>query len=75
MEIERNAQQIWQCKIGECDVALLPRGADAPMRKAIADAYFKLTGVEPTFIFSGWNETLTEYERAIVEKSSVEMEK
>lgn len=57
---------IWHCKIGETD-ALLPNGADAPMRRAVARAYRELTGVDPEFIFSGWGQELTESERAVVE--------
>jgi hypothetical protein len=57
--------RIWKCKIGE--VAFTPRGADAPMREAVARAYKELTGEEPVFIFSGWGAELTEGERAVVE--------
>ena len=59
--------KIWKCKIGECDVALLPDGADAPMRAAVRRAYKEITGQEPTFLFSGWGAELTEPERAVVE--------
>ena len=59
--------EIWGCKIGEVDASKLPSGADAPMRQAIAKAYFELTGEHPKFCFSGWGETLTESERAAVE--------
>lgn len=55
----------WTCKIGEAEWSLLPPGADAPMRDAIAAAYLKLTGHEPDFIFSGWGGKLTESERAV----------
>lgn len=58
-------KRIWECKIGES--LTVPRGADWPMRKAIAAAYRSLTGKEPDFIFSGWGATLTEPERAVVE--------
>jgi len=59
--------KIWSCKIGEVNEALLPPGADCPMRDAIAEAYEKLTGQSPQFIFSGWGSELTEGERAVVE--------
>lgn len=45
----------------------LPEGSDFPMRVAITEAYRKLTGREPNFLFSGWGEQLTELERAVVE--------
>lgn len=60
-------QQIWTCKIGECEDGILPRGADLPMREAVARAYRELTGLSPSFIFSGWSAELTEPERAVVE--------
>lgn len=56
---------IWFCKIGEHSP--LQRGADSPMRDAVAAEYKKLTGQEPAFIFSGWSGELTEPERAVVE--------
>lgn len=57
----------WFCKIGETDGRSLPDGADAPMRKAVREAYFALTGEEDVFLFSGWGAELTEEERAVVE--------
>lgn len=59
--------QIWSCKIGECPEASLPIAADSPMRDAVAEAYTRITGHAPTFIFSGWNDDLTEEERAVHE--------
>jgi len=53
---------IWDCKIGEREE--IPDGGDSPMRKAVAQAYRKLTGWEPNFIFSGWGGKLTVDERA-----------
>jgi hypothetical protein len=61
-------KKVWTCKIGESDAAKLPPGADAPMRQAIKDAYFQLTGEWPTFCFSGWGGELTEVERQIVDE-------
>jgi len=57
-------KKIWSCKIGECDFD--QHGMDAPMRQAVRDAYFKLTGQEPIFIFSGWAAKLTPAERKVV---------
>lgn len=64
MNIERKPLQIWQCKIGECPDESLPNAADFPMRDAVADAYERISGHKPAFIFSGWNAELTEGERA-----------
>lgn len=61
-----DSPDIWGCKIGEIDRARLPLGADLPMRRAVRDAYYVLTGEEPRFIFSGWGESLTEGERDAV---------
>jgi hypothetical protein len=58
--------KIWSCKIGEVDADLLPDGADFPMRIAIAEAYRRITGKEPNFIFSGWGAELTNPERCVV---------
>lgn len=57
--------KIWECKIGECDSKQLPNGSDLPMRQAVREAYRKLTGQEPEFIFSGWGAELTESERDV----------
>lgn len=59
---------IWECKIGECEESALLRdgkyyGADLPMREAIREAYLRITGQEPKFIFSGWGAELTQAER------------
>lgn len=59
--------KVWSCKIGECDAALLPDGADAPMRAAVESAYRELTGFDAAFNFSGWGAELDESERAVVE--------
>lgn len=60
------SEQIWTCKIGG-SAEPLPPGADMPMREAVAEAYRKITGIEPEFVFSGWGGSLTEPERAVVE--------
>ena len=62
--------RIWDCKIGRIDDGRLCDGADAPMRRAVREAYTRLTGQEPNFIFSGWGATLTPIEQEIVDESS-----
>ena len=63
--------KIWSCKIGELSEeelqAAYPYGADFPMRRAVEEAYERITGRSPNFIFSGWGAELTEEERAVVE--------
>ena len=61
------ATKVWSCKIGWATEEGLPRGADFPMREAIAEAFLKLTGQSHEFIFSGWGAELTEDELAVVE--------
>lgn len=60
--------QIWECKIGEVDAGLVPNGADLPMRMAVREAYRKITGREPDFLFSGWGAELTGDEREAVNR-------
>lgn len=60
-------QTVWHCKVGVIGSAVLPKGADAPMRHAVHEAFSKLTALDPEFIFSGWGATLTEPELAVVE--------
>lgn len=59
--------KIWTCKIGECDDADLPSGADGPMREAVQKAYREIIGRDCVFNFSGWGGELDECERAVVE--------
>lgn len=59
--------KIWSCKIGEVSRDLLPHGSDLPMRQAVYEAYVRITGQEPDFIFSGWGAELTEGEREVAD--------
>ena len=56
---------VWGCKIGfKSGVTVtLPGGSDWPMRKAVEDAFKKVTGLDAEFCFSGWGETLTDAEK------------
>jgi hypothetical protein len=64
-------KKIWYVKIGEIDEedlrAAHPGPADPPMREAVEEAYRRVTGRDPDFVFSGWGAELTEAERAVVE--------
>ncbi len=60
--------QVWSCKIGikgDCD---LPGGCDLPMRQAIKQAFFEITGIDADFCFSGWNSNLDPVEAEVVEE-------
>jgi hypothetical protein len=59
-------ERIWFCKVGG-PADFFEKGADAPMRRAIAKAFREITGRDPQFTFSGWGGELTEGERAVVE--------
>jgi len=61
-------KKLWECKIGEVDDALLPDGCDLPMRQAVEEAYFKITGKHSEFNFSGWGGKLDEIERRVVDE-------
>lgn len=63
--------KIWECKIGEVDTERLGHGADLSMRQAVREAYTRLAGQAPNFIFSGWGGALTENERVIVDEHRV----
>jgi hypothetical protein len=56
--------KMWDCQIGEVARALVPDGADKPMRDAVRAAYKELTGEDDLFIFSGWGSQLSELQRA-----------
>lgn len=57
---------VWDCQIGGIDRATLPRGADAPMRKAVEQAFRNLTGKDAEFCFSGWGGKLTRLQLNVV---------
>lgn len=65
-------ETVWTCKIGVPDdiKAMLPRGADLPMRQAVQRAFAELTGIDAEFCFSGWGGQLDEGERQIAERFS-----
>jgi hypothetical protein len=67
MAQKKTRPAVWECKIGECDRNVLPNGSDTPMRQAIREAFIKLTGIEPEYIFSGWGAELTETEQWIID--------
>ena len=62
---------VWECKSGYAEGYELPVGSDLPMRKAIQQAFFDLTGQWPNFTSSGWGAELTEAEREVVEGKEV----
>jgi hypothetical protein len=66
--------RVWTCWIGETDQSNIPEGGDAPMRDAVAAAYYALTGRDDDFIFSGWGSTLPESYRAVVENREPDIE-
>jgi hypothetical protein len=65
----------WFCQIGETERGELPHECDGPMREAVREAYLKITGKEPKFIFSGWGDELQECRRAVVENREPDPQK
>jgi hypothetical protein len=66
--------KIWQCKIGEASPGeglFHGGGCDAPMRQAVRDAFIEIVGREPDYIFSGWDASLTNGERAVVDDTEL----
>jgi hypothetical protein len=56
-ELTQPALKVWTCKIGGY-VGDLPPGSDGPLRRAVSEAYERLTGHEDEFCFSGWGGSL-----------------
>lgn len=67
-------ENVWSCKIGPLPVDSLPKGADAPMRKAVEEAFYTLTGQYAEACFSGWGDKFTASERSIVNNSEWPMD-
>lgn len=63
-ELKSEVRDVWECKIGYSGP--LPVGADAPMREAVRRAFVELTGLEPSFLFSGWGGSLTDLEKSVI---------
>ena len=58
--------QVWQCKIAAPrSIVDLAPGSDAPMRRAVREAFERVAGVEALTCFSGWNGSLTDGERLV----------
>lgn len=67
-ELERNqTDECWTCKIGDVRRSDLPDGSDLPMRNAVWNAFYSLTGRKPRAIFSGWGKRWRETELAVIE--------
>ena len=64
---EAPTHKAWSCKIGVMGEVDLPTGADAPMRRAVEEAFFALTGKHAEFNFSGWGAKLDEGEYNVVQ--------
>ena len=65
---------LWSCKIGAAPRGLLPKGSDAPMRRAVEQAYESVMGFPADFTFSGWGAALSEGEQAFIDKRPPDLE-
>lgn len=59
-------KSVWYCKVGKLGQKELLEGCDFPMRQAIKNAYYQITGEWPDFCFSGWNTDMTKTELEII---------
>jgi len=63
---------IWECKIGNAPDEWVGHsggaGHDRDMRKAVEEAFIRITGKEPDFIFSGWGAQLDDVEQEIIDE-------
>lgn len=59
-------REAWECKIGDLAGVEIPPGGDAPMRQAVEEAYFALTGKFAQANFSGWGGKFTEAEKRVI---------
>lgn len=63
--------EYWHCIIGPIDRDKLPHGADFPMRLAVEEGFFKVTGEYPDRISSGWG--VSQEEADALSKLSINM--
>ena len=75
LAVRKRTDPTWGCKIGVTGVHSLPGGCDLPMRVAVEAVFKSVVGVEAEFNFSGWGETLTPSERAVVDNVSPDIAK
>lgn len=51
---------VWECAIGGRDPVTVPPGGDLPMRRAVEQAFFELTGEHAEYTYSGWGRKFTD---------------
>jgi hypothetical protein len=66
---------IWTCKIGSAPRGLLPPSSDSPMRRAVSEAYERLMGFPPDYVFSGWGDALSEGQQAFIDERQPDVAK
>lgn len=62
-----NERQTWTCRVGVVGSVTIPNGGDAPMRRAVTEAFKQVTGQYPEHCFSGWGDKWDEKELAVIE--------
>ena len=62
-------EEIWACKIGGMVETDLPDDANDIMREAITKAFVEITGRQPSFILSTWDDVLSAADRAEVDRA------
>lgn len=64
--IDGNRRQTWTCTIGNVDGVEIPNGGDAPMRRAVEQAFKAVTGEEHDACFSGWGDRFTLQQLSVI---------
>jgi hypothetical protein len=65
-EKTESTRTTWTCRIGSLAGVEVPDGGDAPMRAAVEEAFYKVTGQHAEACFSGWGDEFTEGEKAVI---------
>jgi hypothetical protein len=65
-EKTESTRTTWTCRIGILAGVEVPDGGDAPMRAAVEEAFYKVTGQHAEACFSGWGDEFTEGEKAVI---------
>lgn len=66
-DLRYDRRYVWTCAIGGIEPVVVPRGGDAPMRRAVEEAFYQRTGERAAACFSGWGEKFTEVAVAVIE--------
>ena len=66
--VVRDGESYWQCLIGPASPDDLPGGCDAPMRRAVDDAFTSITGRIAKHCASGWGASPDAMQREVMDE-------